>query len=297
MGIGDLARRTGLPVRTVRFYCDQGILDVGRSAGGHRRFAEADVDRLDQVRRLRALGLGLVAIRAVLAGERSLAEVVAEERATLDVELAALAWRRASLRALDEANPEERAARLELLAAAQDGRAARAALETFWLGLFRRPAPAETVDMFLAASVPDPPDVPTPRQVLAYAEMTTLVADRTLAPRFLSRTVLIPVADEAELHCGVGEACLRALPLIRAGARPGASAPLEHFVSAHAQARGVRDTRSFRHALSASSSAEREPGLRRYWRLLGEVTGEPVTVGTAICWLVDSLDSTLSVPA
>jgi hypothetical protein len=52
----------------------------------------------------------------------------------------------------------------------------------------------------------------------------------------------------------------------------------------------------FRRALSASSSAEREPGLRRYWRLLGEVTGEPVTVGTAICWLVESLDSTLSAP-
>jgi DNA-binding transcriptional MerR regulator len=293
-GIGDLARRTGLPVRTIRFYCDQGILDVGRSAGGHRRFTEADVARLDQVRRLRALGLGLASIGAVLAGERSLAEVIARERAALDVELAALAWRHASLRALDDAAPRERAARLDLLAAAQDGQAARAALETFWRGMFRTPTPNETVDMFLSVSVPAPPVTPTPRQVLAYAEMTGITADRTIAPRFLSRAILAPVPDECSLLHAVGGVCAAARPLVSAGTAPGAGPVLDEFVAAHATARGTRDTRGFRVALSASSTAEREPSLRRYWRLVGEVTGEPVTAGTALCWLVDALDASLS---
>ncbi|HEY4017955.1 MAG TPA: MerR family transcriptional regulator [Pseudonocardiaceae bacterium] len=297
LGIGDLARRSGLPVRTIRFYCDEGILDVGRSTGGHRRFSEADAERLDQVRRLRALGLGLAAIRAMLAGERSLAEVVAEERAALDVELATLAWRHASMRALDESAPEDRAARLDLLAAAQDGLAARAALETFWRRMFQAPTSADTVEMFLAASVPDPPEVPTPRQVLAYAEMTTIVADRQLTNRFLYRAMLSPVPHEFPLHCGVREACAMVVPLVRAGALPGPGLPLDQFVTAHASARGVRDTRTFRHALSAISTGEREPRLRRYWRLVGEVTGEPVTIGTAVCWLVDALDVTLSAHA
>ncbi|WP_278264786.1 MerR family transcriptional regulator [Nocardia sp. AG03] len=33
--IGELARRTGLSVRTIRFYCDEGILESRRSAGDH----------------------------------------------------------------------------------------------------------------------------------------------------------------------------------------------------------------------------------------------------------------------
>ncbi|NKZ09334.1 MerR family transcriptional regulator, partial [Actinomadura latina] len=97
LGIGDLAALTGVSVRTIRFYCDEGVLEPGRSAGGHRRFDRSAVDRLRLVRRLRALGLGLPAIAAVLAGDRSLAEAVAAERRAADAELASLAWRRASL--------------------------------------------------------------------------------------------------------------------------------------------------------------------------------------------------------
>ncbi|MGW0203848.1 MerR family transcriptional regulator, partial [Nonomuraea sp. NPDC003201] len=99
LGIGDLAALTGVPVRTIRFYCDEGIIESVRSAGGHRRFEPAAVERLGLVRRLRGLGLGLTAITGVLNGERSMAEAVAAERAALDVQLADLAWRRACLRA------------------------------------------------------------------------------------------------------------------------------------------------------------------------------------------------------
>ncbi|WP_217919824.1 MerR family transcriptional regulator [Actinomadura sp. BRA 177] len=101
LGIGDLAALTGVSVRTIRFYCDEGVLEPGRSAGGHRRFDRSAVDRLRLVRRLRTLGLGLPAIVAVLTGDRSLAEAVAAERRAADAELAALAWRRASLRAIE----------------------------------------------------------------------------------------------------------------------------------------------------------------------------------------------------
>ncbi|MEV6978135.1 hypothetical protein [Kitasatospora sp. NPDC093806] len=84
------------------------------------------------VRRLRGLGLGLPAVRLVLDGERSVAEVVAAERAALDGRLADLAWRQASLRAVEEAGPAERGARLDLPAAVPNGGAVRAALIGFW---------------------------------------------------------------------------------------------------------------------------------------------------------------------
>ncbi|NUS93014.1 MAG: MerR family transcriptional regulator, partial [Nocardia sp.] len=35
VSIGEAARRTGVPVRTIRFYCDEGLLVTGRTTGGH----------------------------------------------------------------------------------------------------------------------------------------------------------------------------------------------------------------------------------------------------------------------
>lgn len=292
LGIGDLAALTGVRVRTIRFYCDEGILDTQRSAGGHRRFDASAVDRLDLVRRLRGLGLGLPAIAGVLTGERSLAEAVAAERAALDVELAALAWRRATLRVVEESTPVERAARLALLAAVQDHRAAHDALVSFWRRLMVAPLPADLLDMFLEVSVPVPPADPTPQQVVAYAEMVTLAGDRALVQRMRARgrVNVERISDESELLTGIAEACELARPLLLAGHRPAAGPALDRFVAAYAGVQGARDTPRFRRELLTTAGTDRDPRLRRYWSLVGEVTGEPVTVGTAQAWLVDALE-------
>jgi hypothetical protein len=52
----------------------------------------------------------------------------------------------------------------------------------------------------------------------------------------------------------------------------------------------VVDGPRFRRSLLAVADVDRNPGLRRYWRLVGTVTGEDVTVGEAHAWLLDSLD-------
>lgn len=183
-GIGDLAQLTGLPVRTIRFYCDEGIVDSRRSGGGHRRFDRAAVDRLILIRRLRLLGMSLPAIAQVLHGERALAEAVGAERAAVDTELATLTWRRDLLHAVEQADPTDRAARLGLLAAVSDGRAARDALEGFWRRLVLAPLSGAMFDALIDMSVPRPPKNPTPAQVVAYAELVALVADRSLTPNY-----------------------------------------------------------------------------------------------------------------
>ena len=64
--IGDLARRTGLAVRTIRFYSDRGIVaPAGRSPAGHRLYDAGAVARLDLVRTLRELDVDLPTIRKV----------------------------------------------------------------------------------------------------------------------------------------------------------------------------------------------------------------------------------------
>jgi DNA-binding transcriptional MerR regulator len=68
MKIGVLAGRSGLPVKTLRYYEELGLLPaIGRSEGGFRLFAEASLRRLEFIRRLKTLGLSLEEIQGCLA--------------------------------------------------------------------------------------------------------------------------------------------------------------------------------------------------------------------------------------
>jgi excisionase family DNA binding protein len=296
LGIGDLAQRTGVPVRTIRFYCDEGVLEPVRSAGGHRRFDRAAIDRLNLVRRLRGLGLGLRPITDVLAGRRSLDDAVTAERTALDRELATLAWRRSVLRAVEEASPTDRVARLELLSAVQDGYSAHDTLVRLWHPMTTGPIPPDTARMFLGISAPPPPDQPTTAQVVAYAELVLLAADSRLTAELRASTLAghDRITDLGALHTEVGEACALAAPRVAAGERPSPGPALDRFVAAHASALGVGDSVPFRRALNHRTAPDRHPRLRRYWHLAGEVTGEAAPMGVAHTWLLDALDSSVA---
>jgi MerR family copper efflux transcriptional regulator len=52
--IGEVARRTGLSVKTIRFYCDEGLLQPkGRSDAGYRLFDDENLAELTIIRALR----------------------------------------------------------------------------------------------------------------------------------------------------------------------------------------------------------------------------------------------------
>ncbi len=65
--IGELARRTGVNIETIRFYERIGVLDrAQRSVAGRRSFGPAEAKRLSFVRRARELGFSLDEVRALL---------------------------------------------------------------------------------------------------------------------------------------------------------------------------------------------------------------------------------------
>lgn len=67
MKVGDLARRTGLSVRTLHHYDEIGLLaPARRTASGHRLYGQDEVRRLQQIASLRQLGLSLDDIGACL---------------------------------------------------------------------------------------------------------------------------------------------------------------------------------------------------------------------------------------
>ncbi|MFF7989228.1 hypothetical protein ACFZDG_05440 [Kitasatospora xanthocidica] len=205
--------------------------------------------------------------------------------------MADLAWRRASLRAVEEAGPAERAVRLDLLAAAQNGGAAHDALTDFWRRALTAPVSEAMFAAFVTAAVPEPPADPTPTQVVAYAELFALARDRELTRilQAMTRANAELVADEGRLLDGIGEACVLARPMVQAGEPPRAGPALDRFVAVHAVARGGSDTPPFRRLLLAHVAADRDPRMRRYWRLAAEAGGDPATPGAAHLWLTDAL--------
>ena len=110
MNIGEVAQRSGLNSRTIRFYESIGLVSpAGRSAGGYREYAENDVHRLRFVASARALGFSVDEIRRLLAlyddRDRSSADVkrlVIEHVGEIDRKLVELKAMRRTLMHLAE---------------------------------------------------------------------------------------------------------------------------------------------------------------------------------------------------
>lgn len=68
--VGDLAKLTGLTIRTLRFYDQIGLFSPSaQTESGHRLYGEEDLARLYQIVSLKELGLSLDEVKAALAGE------------------------------------------------------------------------------------------------------------------------------------------------------------------------------------------------------------------------------------
>jgi len=87
MRIGELARRSGLSARMLRYYEEAGLLRPARTASGYRDYGEAELEAARRIRLLGASGLTVEAIRRLLpcmrTGDGPLFEGCDEIRETL----------------------------------------------------------------------------------------------------------------------------------------------------------------------------------------------------------------------
>jgi len=88
--VGELARHTGLTVRTLHHYDAIGLLaPSARSPAGYRLYGAADIGRLHAIQALRQLGLPLAEIGGLLGAESgSPAAIIARQIASLDQQIA-----------------------------------------------------------------------------------------------------------------------------------------------------------------------------------------------------------------
>ena len=194
--IGQLARRTGLPVRTLRFWSDEGAVPpVSRSASGYRLYDAAAAARVELVRTLRELGFALPEVCRVLDGRTTVAEVADAHVAALDAQIRSLKVSRAVLSTVSkrESTAEETALmnRLARLSATERMQIIDDFKQDVFGGLDIAPDLRDRIrDLRI-----DLPDDPTPAQVDAWIELAELVQDTGFRARmraFLELSTPVP---------------------------------------------------------------------------------------------------------
>ncbi|WP_449412176.1 MerR family transcriptional regulator [Pandoraea soli] len=86
MRIGELARRTGVSARMLRYYENEGLLNPKRTDSGYRDYGSDEVDAAQRIRTLTAAGLKISSIRLLLPcvlGEKPVFHPCVEARALL----------------------------------------------------------------------------------------------------------------------------------------------------------------------------------------------------------------------
>lgn len=306
MNIGELARRCGLSVKTVRYYSDLGLVpEAGRTRSGHRRYEAAAVLRLDFVRTLRELGLDLATIRRVLDQEADLPRVAAAHAEALSAQIRLLRVRRSVLRTLARRSAltqkeVERMNRIVQATAEERRRLISEFLDSIFDGIPVDPDFAAR----LRSVTPELPEDPTDEQVDAWIELAELVADpdfRTLLRRmgegsFGPGPKVMPAGEAAKETAMVvaeraGAAQQSGVDPASAEARP----ILDELVGAYAAAVARPDGEAYRRELLAALELADDPRPERYWQLMAIINGWPpfAPAAPAFGWFASALSASL----
>ncbi|MEU6426471.1 MerR family transcriptional regulator [Microbispora sp. NPDC046973] len=294
--IGELARRTRLTVKAIRFYSDCGIVPpTGRSPAGHRLYDTGAVARLDLVRTLRDLGVDLPTIRRVLDRETTLTQVAAAHAEALATQIRVLRLRRAVATAVVRrgSTPEEMDLMHRLARLSEDERrrlvdgfldAAFGGLDADLTGIRR-------------TMTPELPDDPEDEQVEAWIELAGLAAD----PEFgalMRRVAELHLADHARVDGPRPDAVAivrdHVAPALAAGvgsASPQAGAIVAAVTARYAGLAGRPDDTALRRRLLTLLETANDPRRESYFRLLAVVNGwpPPDPLTPALTWFADAL--------
>ena len=276
--IGRLAQRTGVPVRTIRFWSDEGLVPSDRSSSGHRVYDAAAVARLDLVRTLRELGLGLDDVRSVLSRRRGVGEIAQAHVRALESRIRELKAQRAVcvLLARTGTEPDERSVTLMNDLARLSAAERQNMIDEFVADAFAGTdpqAPGAGIADGMRTLPSELPDDPTPEQVSAWVELAELIRD----PAFTARVREMAVAGSTDpAHqeqypdpCAVTEHAGTALA---AGVDP-ASAEAAAVLDRIPGVAGLDAEARARTADTIELFSDRR--VERYWMLLGTLNGWP----------------------
>ncbi|MGH3341432.1 MAG: MerR family transcriptional regulator [Carbonactinosporaceae bacterium] len=313
--IGQVARRTGLPTKTIRFYSDAGVVPPARrTRAGYRLYDIDALARLELVRTLRELGVDLASIRHLLDRQVTVPELAEIHARTVDAQIQALRLRRAVLRAVAKrgSTPEEMTL-MHRLAGLPDHERQRL-ISDFWDEVFGGLDINPDFEARMRAARPVLPDDPTPEQVDAWVELAVLAQDAdfrtraramgerhsaereagnpmdTPAEEMAQRVHLVVDKASAALDAGVDPASPQARPVADEIAGALAGAPADDRTRA--------DDPAFRAQLADQWELFSDARVERFWQLLAVINGWPPVPTTmpAHEWMIAALRASGSPP-
>jgi DNA-binding transcriptional MerR regulator len=300
--IGQLAHRAGVPARTIRFWSDAGLVPpAARSASGYRLYDAESAARLDLIRSLRELGLGLDVVRAVLSRASTVADVAAAHVRVLDGQIRALRLQRAVLSTIARRGPTIEETLLMHKLARLSARERQQIIDDFVDSVFAdvgpndSASPAAAIARSMRQLPAELPDDPAPEQVDAWVELAELVAEPDFRQRVRIMAQAAPAAPAAEPALDAGLITELAGQAVAAGTEPGAP-PGQDLL---ARIIGPGTSGSRRSELLRQLETFTDARVERYWQLLAVVNGWPVppAAGPAFEWLIAALRASLDHPA
>ncbi|MFN3723091.1 MAG: Cu(I)-responsive transcriptional regulator [Paracoccaceae bacterium] len=103
MNIKDVAARSNLPAKTIRYYEEIGLIQPLRAANGYRAFRETDLHKLTFLSRARSLGFSIEDCRTLLALYEDRGRASADVKSVANAHLARIAEKITELRAMEAA--------------------------------------------------------------------------------------------------------------------------------------------------------------------------------------------------
>jgi DNA-binding transcriptional MerR regulator len=291
--IGHLSRRTGLPVRTIRFWSDSGVVPpTARSESGYRLYGVEAVARIDLVRTLRELGLGLEAVQQILRQQTTVREVAQAHVAALDAEIRALRLHRAVLRTVAKRSSTVQEMILMQKLAKLSAQERRKMIDDFVDQVFAGidpNAPGAGIAQGMRQMPAELPDDPTPEQVDAWIELAELVQDGSFQQRVRQMAITGASSAPPDPEASVDPKLVaeHAGGALRDGVAPDSAegkAVLDRIVPAETPPEK-------RAQLLAQLELFSDRRVERYWQLMGTINGRPPfpSMVSPFEWLIDAL--------
>lgn len=287
--IGELSRRSGVPVKTLRFYSDEGLLPpVARSSTRYRLYGEDSLVRLELIRALRDAGLAIDAIKRVLRRELSLTEALRLRLVAVEAHVASLQRVAAALRAALRSTPNEDDIRRLTAVTRLSNEERKAVIQGFYDRIGEGvPIDAKWKEQMVEAAAPKLPDDPTPAQLDAWIEMTEMMADpafveglRNNAKEVWGKFDMNKMREAGDVAAAAAKAALAK------GATPESEEArriVEDYGRALAAARGGEFDEAMRRGMR-ERFAKQDPRAARYWELVAIMRGTTGTPSRVAEW-------------
>lgn len=281
--IGEASRISGVSVRRLRFYADEGLLPpAGRTESGYRVFTDSELVRLNLICCLRDAGLDLDTIREVLSQDLSLAEALRLRLEALEAEISAQRRVAAALRAaLRSPDPTEADLRRYWTMTRLSQTERRSVVERF----YEKVSDGTRIDLnwvrqMIDASVPELPDEPTPEQCDAWIELAGILNEpdfianmRSNANEFWARDG----ADPAAYREASEQIWRKAKETIDRGVAPASAegaALVQDWMETLARTMDRKPDAAFKNWL-LSTYTQHDDRTSRYWELVAIMKGQP----------------------